>query len=328
ETEFGERWKFVLAGRYDTHDNYESQFSPRVAVVYRIPGYGGLRASYNRAFQAPEIIQQELLTQFGLIGGQIPIILRGNGHGFTMSDGTKIEALSPERNTTFEVGYKGIITKDIFLDVNAYWSRYTNFISPLTAITDPTTGVAPVKMGDDDIAPFPSQFVLTYLNFGRVNMLGLDLGLNVQLSPRVSAWANYSFIDPDKFDFSAEEEGRFQEIPFNTPKHKGLIGIGVNDLFAKGLYGSVSARFVDEYDFVAGSHRATKAGKGTGQFQFKDRGPLGGFTSVDLSFSYPITKSLQINLTATNILDSKLRESVGSPEIRRLILTEIKYSIQ
>lgn len=330
EAKFAERWKFVAAARYDDHDNYEAQFSPRGAVVYSIPGYGSFRFTVNRAFQAPAILQQELYLIFGsLPGTTIPIFLRGNGHGFTMSNGSKIDPLQPETNTTYEFGYKGLVTRDIYLDVNVYRSRYQNFISPLTPITDLANGIVPVKQGDVDIAPFPSQFVFTYRNFGRVNINGFDLGVNVQLSRSIGAWFNYSFVDPvdledEENDFN--KDGKFEELSFNTPKHKFNAGFGINNLLTRGLYGSLSMRFVDEYDFISGSHRATKAGEGTGRFQFRDRGPLGGFTTFDMNLSYRLQSGVQFNLSITNLLDTPLREFVGSPDTRRLIIGEVKYS--
>ncbi len=330
ERELGERWKLVLAGRYDTHDRYKSQFSPRAAVVFKVPGYGNLRVTYNRAFQAPAILQQDLYLGFGALPGGIPVRLRGNGHGFTLSDGTVIDPLEPEVNETFEIGYKGLITKNVFIDVNAYRSKYQNFISPLTAITsfaDPSNPVFPVKQGDVAI---PFEYVLTYRNFGRVNINGLELGVSYQIDPRVNVWFNYSYINPvdledPQNDFN--KDGKFDELSFNTPKNKFNVGASFANLVGRGTYLSIAVRRVDEYDFISGRHRATKAGKGTGSLNFKDEGPLGGFTTVDIGFSYQFNPKAQLNISATNIFDTPLREMVASPATRRLITAEVRYQL-
>jgi outer membrane receptor protein involved in Fe transport len=332
EVEPGDHWKFVAAGRYDTHSRYDAQWSPRFGVVYRMRDRGAFRVTYNRAFQAPETIQLELLTQFGTIPGTaIPIVLRGNGQGFTMSDGSTLPALEPERNTTWEVGYKGLLLPGLFIDADLFHSRYEGFISSLTPITDPATGSWPVSMGGAAVSGFPEQFVLTYLNFGRVKMTGLDIGLNYQFNRRASLWANYSYVtlqdveDPGN-DFNGD--GRFDELSLNAPENKLSLGVGIEDLATPGLYAAASARWVQAYDFVSGRHRATSGGRGTGAFQFKDRGPLGDFVSFDVNLSYQINPRTQFNLSATNLFDQGLRESVGSPQIRRLVLTEVKYTLR
>jgi iron complex outermembrane receptor protein len=332
EVDLGERWRLVFAGRYDTHSKYEAQASPRIAVAYRVPERGSFRITYNRAYQAPEIIHLEMLRVAGMVPGtSIPMIVRGNGDGFLLSDSTWIPPLRPERNTTYEVGYKGQVASRLFVDVNLYHSRYGNFLSPLTAITDFETGVSPIAWGDHPLDPWPSQVVLTYRNFGRVNLNGLDVGLAYQLTDRTSAWINYSYMHPVDLEDPANDfdrDGKFDEVSFNAPENKASFGIAVTDLLTTGLNGSFSGRWVQSYDFVSGYHSATEAGKGTGSFQFKDKGPLGGFSTLDLSLSYYVSPQIQLKLSATNILDEGLREAVGSPEIRRLILTEIRYSLR
>lgn len=332
EADLNDRWRLVLAGRRDTHSKYEAQTSPRVGVVYRSPGKGSLRVTYNRAFQAPEIIQLALLREAGSVPGtSIPVVVRGNGDGFTLSDGTDIPPLSPERNSTVEFGYKGFLGDRLFLDANLYRSRYENFLSPLVPITDPANGVYPIALGEHPLAPFPSQFVLTYRNFGRVNLNGLDLGLTYRFNDQTSAWLNYSHMhlvdleDPAN-DFNGD--GEYEELSLNAPENKASFGVAVTELLTNGLYGAVSGRWVEKYDFIAGSHRATEFGKGTGSFQFKDRGPLGGFLPLDVHLSYALSARVQLGLSVTNVLDEGLREMVGSPEIGRLFRTEVKYNLR
>jgi iron complex outermembrane receptor protein len=332
EFELDEHWRIIAAGRYDRHDLYESQASPRFAIAYRLPDAGSFRITYNRAFQAPEVLATDLLAPAGVIPGtSIPIVVYGNGYGFELSDGSVIAPLSPERNTTYEVGYKGMLGGRLFVDVNAYQSRYENFQSPATAITNPGAGVVPVTWGDSPIDLFPAQYVLSYRSFGKVRVDGIDVGLTYRFSDRVEGWTNYSHMNVVGLDDPAndfDEDGDFDELSFNSPENKATFGVRFSDLVASGLNVGVHGRWVESYDFVAGFHRATAAGEGTGQFQFKDRGPLGDFTTFDISLSYPLTTSAQVSLSATNLFDESLRESIGSPSIRRMIRTEVSYAVR
>jgi outer membrane receptor protein involved in Fe transport len=186
-------------------------------------------------------------------------------------------------------------------------------------------------MGEHALEPFPSQFVVTYRNFGRVNLNGFDVGLNYQFNDRTSGWLNYShmnLVDLEDPVNDFDGDGKFEELSFNAPENKASFGIAVTDLFTRGLFGALSGRWVEEYDFISGVHRATKAEEGTGSFWLKDRGALGGFATLDAYLSYTLSSRFLLSLSATNIFDARLRETVCSPDIRRLILTEIKYTVR
>lgn len=337
ERDLGESFKVVLAGRYDTHSSYDSQFSPRAALLYKLRGKGAFRFTFNKAFQAPAILQQELFFPILEIAPGVLLVGRGNGRGLTLANGTKIKPLEVEENTTFEVGYKGLITDKLYFDVNAYHSKYENFISPLTVVGDLAGGNPVVAQGDGAItAP---EMTMTYLNYGEVKMIGVDVGLNYQVSKNIGFWFNYSHIDPEDIKKNSANDldgdgtvsdSEAEALSFNTSENKFNVGITVSDLFTKGTYMSVSMRHVDAYDFISGRHRATKAGEGTlapGLTpQYRDNGQLGGFETVDVSFSYAMKNGVTLNISATNIFDTKMREMVGSPEIGRLIIGELKYN--
>ncbi|MGH7599583.1 MAG: TonB-dependent receptor [bacterium] len=337
ERELGARWKFIVAGRYDTHDNYDSQFSPRTAVVYKTPNSGAFRLTFNQAFQAPSISQQEIFTLAGFDARTgLPVRLRGNGHGFALSNGVVIPSLEPEINTTFELGYNGLVLRKFSIDANIYHSRYKNFASPLTAIgisgnKPPAIPLPTVVSQGGVVLPSRPEVVLTYLNFGKVNITGFDLGLNYQLSRHAGVWLNYSYVNPNGLGDKVNDLNRDGvvdpgELSFNAPENKYSFGVVLQDVLKKGTHAALSMRYVAEYDFVSGRHRATATGRGTGVFQFTDRGPLGGFNSVDLNLSWRLDNGVQLNLSVANLLDEPMREMVGSPSIRRLAIAEIKYS--
>jgi iron complex outermembrane receptor protein len=58
-----------------------------------------------------------------------------------------------------------------------------------------------------------------------------------------------------------------------------------------------------------------------------DWGPLGGFTTIDLSAGYKINQMVQLNLGITNLFDTNQIEFVGSPSIGRLIMFELKVHV-
>ncbi|RMI27540.1 MAG: hypothetical protein D6681_00435, partial [Calditrichaeota bacterium] len=161
----------------------------------------------------------------------------------------------------------------------------------------------------------------------------------IQLTPNVSLTGSYSFVEPrDLFPTPSDtaggkiwrndvnKDGNVDELSFNAPRNKYNLGISVDNVIRPGTFASLSMRHVDAYDFISGSHRATKAGKGTGEHPFKDRGPLGGFESFDLFFGYNPGRGVGFTVSITNIFDKPLREFVASPAIRRLAVAEVRLT--
>ena len=100
-----------------------------------------IRLTYNRAFKTPTILNNyfsindfvKLAAGFGGFG------VFGNKEGFTVKNaaGTTLatyQPLVPEENTTYEVGYKGILKDRVFIDAAYYQADYKDFISPLVTI--------------------------------------------------------------------------------------------------------------------------------------------------------------------------------------------------
>ncbi|MEJ7675192.1 MAG: hypothetical protein WKF59_21430 [Chitinophagaceae bacterium] len=58
-----------------------------------------------------------------------------------------------------------------------------------------------------------------------------------------------------------------------------------------------------------------------------NHGPLGGFTTIDLSAGYKLNKMVGVGMGITNLFDTKQIEFVGSPLIKRLFSVEVKLNI-
>jgi iron complex outermembrane receptor protein len=331
--------KIVLAARGDDHDLYGFNFIPKGALLYT-RGSGTWRLTYGKGIAAPSILN----LSANIFGG----LLLGNGEGFTLTDGTKIPKLEVETIQTIELGYKGIVSDKLYIDSNAFYNFHKDFISPLINIADPANGNFVTRRGDQPISEIVpgtpatgAAFMLTYLNFGDVNTYGFDLGVNYFITPNVTLKANYSFFDfsLDKNDpkNDGNRNGTVDEndLPINSPKHKLNLGVVVDK---NNWFGSVGARWVDEYDFFSGINVAAKTNPDLifngdpvieGQRVGRDfnEGPLGGFVNFDVSLGYRITPNLTISAQVINVLDSEVREFVASPSIGRLFSTELRYTV-
>ena len=313
----------TLAFRYDMHDNYESQFSPRLGLTWSGLQNGNFRVTWNQAFQAPAIAQQYLYIY--IPGSRYQA---GNGLGFTLADGTKIDPLKPETNETLEFGYKGLLANNLYLDVNYYLSRYQNFISGFIPV-----GPA-ILMGDEELDP--SVPLLTYLNFGDIKINGLDIAITYPISNKLNIFANYSFTDKSNFD-EVKKEGLqsadstfYKGFYFNTPTNKWTFGVRAKDVIIDGLGINAHMRHVSEYEFVSGRWKASDDGIGTSTAgtnpYYLNTGPLGGFYFVDVSAQYDITNNIHLLLNIENLFDEEAYQMIGSPSMKRLINAELKYT--
>ncbi|WP_303312258.1 TonB-dependent receptor [Hymenobacter sp. BT730] len=333
ERAFGSGFKAIVAARADQHDRYGFNFIPKAALVWT-KNDQSVRLTYGRGIAAPTILNLDGY----LFGG----LLIGNGEGYTLSDGTVIEKLKVETINSFETGYKGKLSEKFFVDANAYYNVSENFLSP--AINIATQGRKVVKRGDTPISQVipgtpdaGAAVLLTYVNFGKVNTYGADLGLNYYLTKTVGLALNYSWFgyELDKKDLrnDGNKDGKVVaeiDLPINTPAHKMSLAVNYS---GKKFFGSVFTRWVQEYDFFSGINVAAEANPELGIKENArygrtwNYGPLGGFVNVDLSAGYRINTYLTASAQVSNVFDSEVREFVASPFIGRLYSAELKVML-
>ncbi|MEZ4766715.1 MAG: TonB-dependent receptor, partial [Calditrichia bacterium] len=335
EVPFGRTgFKTVLAARYDDHELYGTNFIPKAALLYTA-GSGTYRVTYGKGIAAPTILN----LSGNLFGG----LVLGNGEGFTLKDGTVIDELKVETIQTIEAGYKGVLNKKLYLDMNGYYNMSEDFLSPLINIATAANPV--VKRGAANMSEVlpgvdESTFLLTYLNFGNVNTYGFDFGLNYFLDNHTTLTFNYSYFNFDLDETDAKNDGNRDgkvdenDLPINTPEHKANLGLSYSK---DKIFGSVFARYVAEYDFFSGINVAAKTNEDLiyggspvieGQRVGRDfnEGPLGGFVTFDVTAGFRASPILTLSGQVVNVFNSEVREFVASPAIGRLLSLEMKVS--
>ncbi len=317
----------ILAARYDAHDNYESQFSPKAGIVFQPTPDHALRLTYNRAFKSPTILQ----TNFW-IPDFVPFVgVFGNTEGFTVrhasSEVTTYDPLVPEVNTTFELGYKGTPAENFFLDVTGYRAEYDNFFSPLGIIGNPFAGDV-ISFGDGtDPIMSPAgnpQIVLTYFNLGQATITGTDMGARYRFSDHVSTKATLSWIELESRDVVEGAAGE-EATALNAPNTKWTLGAEVRDLAA--FSGGATLRHVTGYRFNSGINK----------------GKIPTFNTLDFTLAYDLERfGSQLMLNVSNLFGCRSadaetgkdaecgfgvrhREMVNMPEIGTMVFLGIRY---
>jgi outer membrane receptor for ferrienterochelin and colicins len=325
----------VLALRVDMHDNYDTQVSPKAGLVVTPDPNHAFRFTYNRAFKSPTILQ----TNFWIPDFTPFVGVFGNTQGFTVrdSDGNVVrtyDPLVPEENTTWEAGYRGILTERLFVDVAGYYSDYTNFFSPLVIIADPlgatTGGVVSVASFGDGTDPIVGetgnpQITLTYFNLGEATVRGLDLGARYLMTDQLSARATFSVIDLTSRDIGTLPGGT-EATSLNSPGTKWTLGVSGRDFGP--LSGTATVRYVNGYSFQSGINV----------------GRIPTFTTTDLTLGYDLGRfgsELMLNLSspftcrsADPVIDGdeggcgfgmRRREMVNMPMIGTTLIVGVRF---
>jgi iron complex outermembrane recepter protein len=252
-----ERLKLTASARFDKHENFDAQFSPRVSFVYSLKSdndrvnNGNFRVSYQTAFRNPSLQDQYI----GL--DVIKAYLWGNADGFNrgysidkilglstrigelmlggatqaaatsqaLSEAnTNIAAVTPEEVQTIEVGYKSIISEKWYVDVNYYYSKFTNFIQAKNVLVPHGDNVLNFL---DPEKPF-RVYQVDANSSDEVESEGFTFATSYNLSENYAVNGNYSYAFLYK-------EAKDDEIPaFNTPQNKwnfGFTGRKIADRF-------------------------------------------------------------------------------------------------
>ncbi len=330
--DFGSGFNALAAARIDNHDIYGTNFIPKLGLVKELDN-GSFRFTYGQGIAAPTI-----LNMYGdLFGG----LILGNAEGFTLSDGSKVDPQDVEKVSTYEIGYRGTLAKDLYADINAYYNINKDFLSPVTVI-----GVTTFR-GDTPIEEVQSAFgiynglVATYINFGEVNTYGADFSLTYSFSPQWSMTANYSYFDYSfdenntENDFNKDGAVNFLDFLVNAPKNKG--GLGLN-YYGSRFFGSIFGRSIQKYNYFSSFQIASETLPG---FTYRglpivedapsadsyNYGPLGGFVTMDLNIGYRVSDKVTVSLAATNLFNKDLHEFTASPPTRGLYVLETKIHL-
>jgi iron complex outermembrane receptor protein len=348
--------KLVAAARLDHHSLFGSLFAPKVGLVKGVPG-GAVRLTWGKAFAAPIILFQRA-SVFGLVfGNGNGVTYIPNGAKFSEATQQKITTpLNPEEIDTWELGYKGTLGKKLYIDVNGYYGTSINFLSPAL-----TVGGRALKVGDIPITTpllipgtvtndtLKNAAFSTYFNYGEVKSYGIDLGLNYFFTDNISLAIKYSWfgsdITEDNIKNDANKDGyvSLEERSLNAPGNRLASTLSFQNLCKGKAFVNLSVRWVEQFDMYSGNQISTEAGQGkrglvyggknpingVDRYYIKnyDWGPLGGFTTFDISAGIKLNNMLSLGAGVSNLFDTDQREFVGSPLIGRLFSFELKAHV-
>ena len=225
--------------------------------------------------------------------------------------------LQPERIQSWEIGYKGLIAKKLFVDAYYYQSTYTNFIGG-TVIVVPT---APAGPG----LPIES-------GIGVGNLLGYSRPANTDETIKASGWAigaNYAIGDGFNVGFNVanNELTDFTPSPeqqyagFNTPRYRYNLSfgrtIGSGDKFGFNIAFRHQEAFTWESSFVIPTDAQVPLFSNTVV-------PAINNLDAQVSFKVPSIKSI-IKVGGTNIGGNPYFQATGSAYVGSMYYVSLLF---
>lgn len=255
----------------------------------------------------------------GILATQVPALVPDLAKAYALGKLPKYQPvkLKPERIGSYEIGYKGIIAKKLFIDAYYYISKYKNLIGG-TVIVVPTAAAAPGLPIESGIGVGSYQgYARTVNTTETITTRGFAIGLNYALPKGFNIGGNVA--NNELKDFTPSPEVQYSQ--FNTPKYRYNVSLGrritsSNTWGFKVVYRYQQA-FLWESSFVVPTTTDVPVFSNT-------RVPAISNLDAQVSWKVPAIKSI-IKLGGTNLFGKSYFQSYGSPNVGSTYYVSIMF---
>lgn len=274
---FGEdEWQILpsttltLGARYDHHNRFGGNFSPRAYAVWNATDQWTVKGGVSRGFKTPRLDQ-----------------LADGITGFT-AQGTRptigTPTLKPETSTSFELGSVYDNQRGSVFGGTLFFNQFKDKIAEGKGLLNCSWAPQPNRPGCVDYGSWPA--VDTYaqsVNVDRAETKGLELSARLPITTSLSATTNYTFTR------SVQKSGASAGDPlYNTPKHmlNAKLDWKVTPQFSTWMraeYRSSRYREDDKARAALGNYRA--------------------YSQFHIGGNYRVNKQVSINAAIYNLFD-------------------------
>ncbi|MEP6748877.1 MAG: TonB-dependent receptor [Bacteroidota bacterium] len=321
---FNDVVKLSVSGRYDKNQNFKGKFTPRVTMVIKVAENNNLRFSYQSAYRFPSTQQQWINLNIGsntqLIGGNKSFIdyynLKSNPtYELSNTGGPPAQTAytypdsKAESVTTYELGYKGLLTKNLLVDAYAYYGEYSDFLYR-TLVLQPNAGTTIINV-DSALAKgaiasnLGRIFSVPANTTSKVKTYGFGASIDYRLPLGFSIGGNLS-------SDNLKDDGGFRSS-FSTPKYRGnftLANTGFGTSRRAGF--NITYRWQNSFYY-------------DGDF---GNGQVPAVHTLDAQFSYkfPSAKTA-VKIGANNLLNQYYINGIGNSMVGGLYYVAFAYNV-
>ena len=288
----------VLGGRVDKFNTARAVFAPRLGVVVSPRPAHTFRATYNRAYRAPSLLEN-------FVNLALPAVVPLDPPFFYTQFARGSTTLDMEHQNAVEAGYTGVLNARTTVFATIYHQSIGKSIWFLPVSLYGPGQPPPGWPGDPAAVPLlPSTF--SFVNLGGVRDRGVELALHAEW-PRLALRSSYTYRDVPKLTNA--------DTPFplqiNKPaNHQAVVGA----------------------TYLPGRWTLSGDAQYTGKAYWADvlTEPFWGFTESYVNVNARVAYRLRANpwqlwLSATNLLDQEIKSHVFGDTVRRKVTGGVSW---
>lgn len=224
-----------------------------------------------------------------------------------------------EKVATWEIGYKGLIGKKLFIDAYYYRSRYTDLIGGQILLQSkiPTDSVpqrfATIGAGSAGRNAYSVAANSTNPVIGQ----GWALGADYALPKGFTVGGNWSFNE--LVDFQEDEAVQFAQ--YNTPRNRFNLSFGKRITPSTAWGFNVNFRHQDAFKWESGFVQASDTSV---PFFTNTIVPANNVVDAQVSFKLPTFKSI-VKVGGTNIFNTPYIQAYGNPTIGAMYYVSLNF---
>ncbi|MET0299717.1 MAG: TonB-dependent receptor [Flavitalea sp.] len=320
---FNDVLKLTGSGRYDKSMNFKGRFTPRISASVKVAQDNNIRLSFQTAYRFPSTQDQyiNLNTPGSKLIGALPVfqslynfdsnpvytsesigafrtsVAAGSPNPALLRE-AEFKTLKPETVNSYEIGYRGLVTKKLLIDAYVYYSEYRDFIGRVA--------VGRASQGGNIANPLASENYSYPVNSDNsVKAVGWGISGDYQVGRGYNVRLNLS-------------GDQLRDVPaglitfFNTPKLRYNVGLS-NESIAKSNIGfNILWRWQDKV-------------KWEGTF---GAGNVDSYGTLDAQVSYKFTKIKTLaKIGGSNLLNKYYISAFGNPMIGAVYYVSLGYNI-
>ncbi len=171
EINIGEAFIITLGTRYDYHEKFNGEWSPKIGALYKLAEHHRIRANYGEGFMAPTVTQ----NSSSYVATAMRTTIYGN------------DDLQPETSKSFELGYEFFTDTTVF-KAAVYKTDVDNLID-----TEYLAGSSSEKM---------------YVNVKSASMQGVECELSQDITKDYNIRIGYHYLDTENDSTGEDLENR------------------------------------------------------------------------------------------------------------------------
>jgi len=308
-------WKklnLILGVRFDNHSEYQSQFSPKVAINYKLSDAISLKGSVGYGFKAPDFRQLYFDFTNSAVGYTVL------GYNVAVEKIQELEALGQIERLLFDVadlenpleaessiGYNlgaSYSKGKVKLSVNLFRNDFKNLIDT-RAIARKTNG----------------QNVFSYINFDEIYTTGVEFDAKFKLTENINLSGGYQLLFAkdkqkkvalERGEIFARDPNSLQTVALDNSDYFGLVNRSKHTANFKVFYDISKWNFSMNLRINYRSKYGLFDGNGNGIIDNYDTTFVDGYALTNLALNKTFADKYSLQLGANNLLNYKDIENI------------------